>query len=70
MDKKCRLHSLIKVDDPTMGATVLEQNLSTTDFEVMLDGTMKPYKYLDDVRTVSRVSTNHGLVIETSLTKW
>lgn len=47
-----------------MGATVLEQNLSTTDFEVMQDGTLKLYKYLDDVRNVSRALTNHGLVIE------
>ncbi|MBU8790564.1 MULTISPECIES: ATP-binding cassette domain-containing protein [Oceanobacillus] len=64
LDEKCRQHLRIKVDDPIMGATVLEQNLSTTDFEVMQDGTLKLYKYLDDVRNVSRALTNHGLVIE------
>ncbi|PAV28291.1 bacitracin ABC transporter ATP-binding protein [Virgibacillus profundi] len=64
LDEKCRQHLRIKVDQPTMGATVLEKELSTTDFEVMQDGTMKLYNYLDDVRTVSRALTNNGLVIE------
>jgi ABC-2 type transport system ATP-binding protein len=64
LDEKCRQHLRIKVDEPSKGAMVLEDTLSTTDFEVMPDGTMKLYNYLDDVRTVSRTLTNHGLVIE------
>lgn len=64
LDEKCRQHLRIKVDNPTMGATVLEKSLSTTEFEVMPDGTMKLYSYQDDVRTVSSVLTNNGLVIE------
>jgi len=64
LDEKCRQHLKILVDDPAMAATILEQNLATTDFEVMRDGIIKLYKYLDDVRTVSRALTNNGLVIE------
>lgn len=64
LDEKCRQHLQIKVDDPTKGATVLEKHLSTTDFEVLPDGTMKLYHYLDEIRTVSRTLTNNGLVIE------
>lgn len=64
LDEKCKQHLRIKVDHPTMGATVLEQNLFTTDFEVMPDGTIKLYSDLDDVRKVSRVLTENGLVIE------
>ncbi|MFS0658930.1 ATP-binding cassette domain-containing protein [Niallia alba] len=64
LDEKCRQHLRIKVDQPSKGAIVLEDTLSTTDFEVMPDGTMKLYHYLDDVRTVSRALTNNGLVIE------
>lgn len=64
LDEKCRQHLRIKVDDPNKGATVLEKHLSTTDFEVMPDGTMKLYQFLNDVRTVSRTLTNNGLVIE------
>src|SRR5699024_1475940 len=64
LDEKCRQHIRIKVDDPSRGATVLENHLSTTNFEVMRDGTMRLYNYLDNVRTVSRVLTDNGLVIE------
>lgn len=64
LDEKCRQHLRIKVDQPSKGAIVLEDTLSTTDFEVMPDGTMKLYNYLDDVRIVSRALTNNGLVIE------
>jgi ABC-2 type transport system ATP-binding protein len=64
LDEKCRQHLRIKVDQPTKGATILENQLSTTEFEVMQDGTIKLYHYLDDVRTVSRALTNNGLVIE------
>lgn len=64
LDEKCQQHLRIKVDQPSKGATVLESALSTTDFEVMPDGTMKLYSYLDDVRKVSKVLTDHDLVIE------
>lgn len=64
LNEKCRQHLRIKVDNPTTGATVLEDKLSTTDFEVMPDGTIKLYSYLDDVRNVSRALTDNSLVIE------
>src|SRR5690625_642163 len=64
LDEKCRQHIRIKVDDPSRGATVLENHLSTTNFEIMQDGTMHLYNYLDDVRTVSHALTDNGLVIE------
>jgi len=64
LDEKCRQHLRIKVDQPTKGATVLESTLSTADFEVMPDGTMKLYDYLHDVRKVSMALTENGLVIE------
>lgn len=64
LDEKCRQHLRIKVDQPTKGATVLQSTLSTSEFEVMPDGTMKLYDYLDDVRKVSMALTENGLVIE------
>lgn len=64
LNEKCRQHLRIKVDNPTTGATVLEDKLSTTDFEVMPDGTIKLYNYLDDVQNVSRALTDNSLVIE------
>lgn len=64
LNDQCRQHLRIKVDQPEKGATILEKELFTTDFEVMADGSLKLYHYLDDVRTVSGTLTKHGLIIE------
>ncbi|WP_227995174.1 ATP-binding cassette domain-containing protein [Oceanobacillus sp. CFH 90083] len=64
LDEKCRQHLQIKVDQPSKGATILEDTLSTIDYEVMPDGTIKLYSYLDDVRAVSSTLTMNGLLIE------
>ena len=64
LDKKCRKHLQMKVDQPEAAAAILENSLGTTDFEVMPDGTIKLYQFLDEVRTVSKTLTDHQLVIE------
>ena len=64
LDQKCKQHLRIKVDEPSLAATVLEKNLLTTDFEVMDDGYIKLYSHLDNVRAVSMALTASGLVIE------
>lgn len=64
LDKKCRKHLQIKVDEPETAAAVLENSLGTTDFEVMAGGTIKLYQFLDEVRTVSKTLTDHQLIIE------
>lgn len=64
LNDKCRQYLQIKVDQPSVGATVLESHLNTTDFEVMNDGIIKLYSHLDDVHTVSRILTSKGLIIE------
>src|SRR5690606_5093841 len=64
LDQKCKQHLRIKVDNPSIAATVLEDRLATTDFEVMNDGIIKLYSHLDNVRAVSMALTAAGLVIE------
>lgn len=64
LDEKCSQHLRIKVDHPIQGATVLEHELATRNFEVMPDGAIKLYHYLDDVRKVSKALTDNKLVIE------
>lgn len=64
LDEKCKQHLQIKVDNTTRGATILEEKLATTNFEVMPDGTIRLYSYLDDVRNVSKSLTDNGLIIE------
>lgn len=64
LDEKCRQYLQIKVDRPAIASTVLEQELATSDFEIMQDGTIKLYDYLDDIRTVSLALTQKGLIME------
>lgn len=64
LDEKCRQHVRIQVDDPSLAATILEDELQACDFEVMPNGMIKLYQFVDDVRTVSRALTNNGLLIE------
>lgn len=64
LDKKCRKHLQIKVDQPEKATAVLENSLGETNFDVMPDGTLKLYAFLDDVRTVSKTLTDHELSIE------
>lgn len=64
LDEKCRQYLQIKVDNPQTAAIILENELHTVDFEVLHNGEIKLYAYLDDIRTVSKTFTNHGLVIE------
>lgn len=64
LDEKCRQHLKIKVDDSDSGAAVIEEQLDTSDFEVMPDGTINLYTSLEDVRRVSKTLTDSGLIIE------
>jgi ABC-2 type transport system ATP-binding protein len=64
LNEKCQQYLHIKVDDPNKGATVIERQFATTNFEVMPDGSMKLFAYVDTPGKVSKTLTNEGLVIE------
>lgn len=64
LNEACRQYIRIKADRPEMAATTIETSLKTTDFEVLHNGTIKLYRYLDDVFTVSKTLTEKGIVIE------
>lgn len=64
LEKKCAQYLQIKLDDFHLGASVLEKNLNMYDFEVLSDGTLRLYNYLNDIHTVSKTLTDNGLVIE------
>lgn len=64
LDEKCQQHLKIKVDDTNKGATVLEEKLQTANFEVMPDGYINLYSYLNDIHNVSKMLTDSGLIIE------
>ncbi|MBO0960481.1 ABC transporter ATP-binding protein [Neobacillus sp. MM2021_6] len=64
LNGKCQQFLHIKVDNPNKAATILETELATSAFEVMPDGVIKLFAYLDVPGKISTTLTNHGLVIE------
>ncbi|KHF38022.1 ABC transporter ATP-binding protein [Halalkalibacter okhensis] len=64
LNEKCQQYLHIKVDNPNKAATIIESHLGTQEFEVMPDGTMKLFAYVDAPGKVSKILTDEGLVIE------
>lgn len=63
LDEKCKKHIAIKVNDVPLATTVIENNLNTSNFKVMDDGTIKLYDHLDKVSEVSSILSQNGLII-------
>ncbi|MGG4166396.1 ABC transporter ATP-binding protein [Rossellomorea vietnamensis] len=64
LNEKCQQYLHIKVDNPNKAATVIENHFSTQEFEVMPDGTIRLFAYVDVPGEVSQILTREGLVIE------
>ncbi|MFC3039494.1 ATP-binding cassette domain-containing protein [Virgibacillus xinjiangensis] len=64
LNEKCQQYLHIKVDNPNRAATVMENKLSTQAYEVMPDGAIKLFAYVDMPRKISKLLTDEGLVIE------
>lgn len=64
LNDQCQQFLHIKVDNPNKATTVIENKLGTKEFEVMPDGSIKLFKYLDTPGKVSTLLANEGLVIE------
>ena len=64
LNEKCQHYLHIKVDNPGKAVTVIELHLFTKEFEVMPDGSIRLFAFVDSPGTVSKVLTNEGLVIE------
>ncbi|NBD25209.1 ATP-binding cassette domain-containing protein [Paenibacillus glycinis] len=64
LNARCRQFLHVKTDDPAKAASVIETELGTTEFDVMPDGVVKLYKYMDVPGKVSTALVRAGLVIE------
>lgn len=64
LHEKCQQYLHIKVDNTDKAAVTIENKLATTNFEVMPDGTIKLYNYVDQPGKVSTALSSTGLVIE------
>lgn len=63
LDEKCKRHIAIKTNDASKTTTVLENALHTTHFQVMPDGVVRLYDYLDNMEDVARVLSQAGLLV-------
>ncbi|MCM3038588.1 ATP-binding cassette domain-containing protein [Paenibacillus motobuensis] len=64
LDGKCRQYMYIKVNDPGMAAAIIQNELGTTDFEVMQDGAIKLYNHIEQPGKISSVLFSAGLEVE------
>lgn len=64
LNEKCQQYLHIKVDNPNKAASVIETHFTTQDFEVMPDGSIQLFAYVDVPGEVSKALTSQGLVIE------
>ncbi|MED3550609.1 ABC transporter ATP-binding protein [Cytobacillus praedii] len=64
LNERCQQYIHVKVDDPEKAAAIFETKLRTTQFEVMPEGTIKLFDYLDSPGIVSKTLADEGLIIE------
>ncbi|WP_028776734.1 ATP-binding cassette domain-containing protein [Shimazuella kribbensis] len=64
LNEKCQQYIHMKVDDPNKAATILETRLKTSHYEVLPDGTIKLFGYLDNPGKVSAILFHEGLIVE------
>ncbi|WP_206154713.1 ABC transporter ATP-binding protein [Clostridium beijerinckii] len=63
LNEKCKKHIAINVDNISLAATILEEELHTKNFQVMPDKTIRLYDYLDDIKSVSVALSRNNLII-------
>lgn len=63
LEDRCKHYLSIKVDNSQKAATILEQNLKCTEYEVLNNNYIRVYKYLNEPEIVSRSLFNGGIMI-------
>jgi len=64
LEEKCQSYLILKVDNTNLAVTVLENKLKTTAFEVMADGVIKLFNYVEKSGEVSGVLFSEGVVVQ------
>ncbi|MBW7454925.1 ATP-binding cassette domain-containing protein, partial [Paenibacillus sepulcri] len=64
LNEKCQQYVHIKVNDPAKAASVIQNKLATTDFEVMPGGVIRLYALLEHPGRISTALAASGLEIE------
>lgn len=63
LDEKCRRHILIKAANPAGALLVLEEKLGTDKLQLMPDGVIRLYEYLDQVERVARILAEADILV-------
>lgn len=63
LDEKCKRHIYMKVSDAPKAATILETTLGTTAFEVLPEGAVKLYDFLNDSGKVANALFTGGVSV-------
>lgn len=64
LEEKCQSYLLLKVDNPNLAVAVLENKLKTRAFEVMADGVIQLFDYVEESGKVSGVLFSEGIVVD------
>lgn len=63
LDEKCRRHISIKAANPAGALLVLEEKLGTDKLQMMPDGAIRLYEYLDQVERVARILAEADILV-------
>jgi ABC-2 type transport system ATP-binding protein len=63
LEECCKCHILIECDQPEKLVNILEMQLSTQNYKVMPDKTVKLYDHLDDKESVTKVILENGIAV-------
>ncbi|HKL79938.1 MAG TPA: ABC transporter ATP-binding protein, partial [Mobilitalea sp.] len=63
LGEKCKHHFLISCNQPEKLVSVLEIELSTSNFKVMPDKSVKLYDYLEDSDLVAKIIHDNGIIV-------
>ncbi len=69
LDKKCKKHIYLQVDNAAKAVSILETKLNTTEFSVTSNDTIKLYEFLDDTAKVARELALGGVSVSEISTK-
>lgn len=64
LDMKCQQHLKIKVDNPKKAVVLIEENLINANYEVLSDGYIHLFNYLNEYKKVSKLLSDNDLIIE------
>ena len=63
MNERCKRHIAIRTTDAQKALLVLEEKLHTDNFQLMPDGVIRLYDYLDDMEKVAAALSNAHILV-------